>query len=281
MPGSEPEGLARRLAACSDPALCAGQALEGVLALLPQWRNAGLLRIDPAGGTVTLLDLLGPVSPRFAALRTHWPLDLSPARLAFETGKTVFVGDATADPRFPLLRADAQVEGYRSAAMALVSRDASGGVVISCHGPQRLAPNEAETGWLGAIAAMLGLALGGRTPTGQVAASAHGRGLYRLRAAREPWLATAEAFARHEGRMRASAAALGIHVTTLACRLDRIRDRCALDLRDREVCAALRRLLESTAAEPPAAARPGHASASEGKVGQAVQGGQAAGARRA
>jgi hypothetical protein len=81
--------------------------------------------------------------------------------------------------------------------------------------------------------------------------------------------------------MRASAAALGIHVTTLACRLDRIRDRCALDMRDREVRATLRRLLESTAAEPPAAARPGRASASEGKVGQAVQGGQAAGARRA
>ncbi|MCX7645805.1 MAG: helix-turn-helix domain-containing protein [Rhodobacteraceae bacterium] len=245
MQASALEALARRLAIAPDPTVRAGLALEGVLTLLPQWRNAGLLAVDADRATVTLLDHRGPVSPRFAALRTRWPLAVSPARLAFETGQTVLVGDATTDPRFPLLRADAQVEGYCSVAMAPVCRNASGGLVISCHAPQRLAATEAATAWLGALAALLGLALGGRLPSVGSAALAPGRALYQLRAAGEPWLETAEAFVRHEGRMRPTAAALGIHVTTLAYRLDRIHDRFALDLRDREARAVLRRLLES------------------------------------
>lgn len=237
------DDLARRLAECRDGDAIAREALAGATRICPQWRNTGLLEVDGSTGTVRLLARHGPVSPLFDGLRTAWPLGISPARELLRTRVPQFIPDMRESAAFPLYRLDAGLQGYRSVALLLVRRQDRSGLVVSCHSESILSREQAALPWLQLVVAIFALALGGvdAAQTEPPRDKVHPAVSKLTREKRVDLIETARAFAFHEGRFQRTADALGIHVSTLRYRLDRLRDTSQIDLLDRETRLALLR----------------------------------------
>jgi hypothetical protein len=239
--------LARELAACTGSEARIRAGLAGVTRVCPQWRNTGLLEVDGGTGTVTLLARHGPVSPLFESLRTKWPLGLSPARELLKGGVPRFIPDMRESTAFPLYRLDADIQDYRSVAMLLLRTQGNKGFVVSCHSTEVLSREEAALPWLQLAISILALALGDIDATRHSeppGAEVHPAVLKLAGEKRADMLETARAFALHDGRFQRTADALGIHVSTLRYRLNRLRERLDIDLLDRDIRHALLRSAE-------------------------------------
>lgn len=229
--------LARRLAACGEREETIQAGLAGVAQLCPQWQNSGLLEVDNSTGTVKLLARHGPVGPFFDGLRSKWPLGLSPARELLASGVTQFIPDMRDSSAFPLYRIDAGIQDYRSVAMLLVRKQGRRGLVVSCHSGRKLSRNQAELPWLEVAVSMFALALQNFDPLQSGQHHVHvNPAMAKLAAVQSnnKLIEAANVFALHEGRFQSTADALGIHVSTLRYRLDRLRDKYGIDLLDRE-----------------------------------------------
>ncbi|QDL93357.1 PucR family transcriptional regulator [Paroceanicella profunda] len=234
--------------------------LEALARMHAPWTSSGVLAIDAAAGLVRLEGCHGAGGPLFDGLPTRWPLSGSPSREVFETGVPLFVEDIRAHEGWLLYRIDAEVQRYR--AVALLPLPGALPRVLSLHAPPAHLPEAAERAALLAGAAIFAAALNaearadaiaGAQAGGEAAASAAGlralcpphyaEALDRLCAApddRTRRLAqTALVFVEQGGRIRRSAATLGIHPSTLRYRLDLLRDRHGLDLTDETVRRAV------------------------------------------
>lgn len=234
-------------AARLDRAVTAGgpvvpELLAGLCAAAPRWSSSGLLAVE-RGRTVRLAAQHGNGGDLFDGLPTRWPLATSPAKRVLDSGAPFTTADITAEPDFPLYRMDAALVGYRAVTILPLQRPDTAAdepapvLMITLHAPQAVAAGPDELGFLEALAGIAGLALAAERrrapslpaapPPSHVTAA-----LAQLGAGWPRLAATAAAFALSGGRYQATADRLGLHVSTVRYRLDRIATRHGLDLSD-------------------------------------------------
>ncbi|WP_118134400.1 helix-turn-helix domain-containing protein [Oceanicella sp. SM1341] len=227
-------------------------ALERLATGHAPWSSSGLLAVEQAAGLVRLEGSHGAQGPLFEGLPRRWPLSESPARLALERGAPLFIEDIRAEAGWPLYRIDAEVQRYR--AVALLPLPGALPRVLTLHAVPVHRPGQAERELLTALAAVFAAALnaearaqapstGAEPPLRALCPPEYAAALDRLAAAPDARTRrlseTALVFVEQGGRIRRTAASLGIHPSTLRYRLDLLRERHGLDLEDETVRRAV------------------------------------------
>ena len=202
--------------------------LAGLCKAFPHWTSAGLLSVDTVSGTVSLAASHGGGGPLFEGLPTRWPLGISPTRHVMQTGRPLPIPDIRLAEAYPLYRMDAEIQGHRSSVLIPLETGTPIGSVVSLQSTAVRHVSDETLRWLECFGQILHLALsaertglpsrsGGSAPRHEAVDPAIARLLARRN---DKLIDTVRVFARLHGRRKATADALGIHISTLRYRLD-------------------------------------------------------------